>query len=393
KKFRLRTDHMALTYIQQCKNQTSRLMRWSLKIQEYEFSIEHVKGHMNAADMLSRIYNINSISKDVINQTNKNEILREYHNMLGHGSPSNMNFNIRKNYNWPGLTKDIQTFCDKCLICQKEGYEAINTKNKVIETKETDELWEIDLIGPIGNGKNKGYVVIIIDHFSKWVSTEIITNKTDSMVLDVINKAMLVNGKCPKRILVDCGKEFENDMLKEMVQKKNIKLDFASPKHHKTTGAVERVIKTFRNKLRKICEFKQENWKKYVEKTTFAINTSYHRAIRTSPYILKFGKMPRLEVDEKNKVTVKVEDKEKLLETIRKYREKYNKTIEKGRRKRSIEFKDGEKVLLFRKANNKMQANWIPGYRIIKRINHDAYQIRKGNRLIRANKIHLKRQV
>ncbi|KRH92791.1 LTR retrotransposon, partial [Pseudoloma neurophilia] len=38
KKFRLRTDHMALTYIQQCKNQTSRLMRWSLKIQEYEFS-------------------------------------------------------------------------------------------------------------------------------------------------------------------------------------------------------------------------------------------------------------------------------------------------------------------------------------------------------------------
>lgn len=46
-KFTLETDNMALTHINKIKFTISRLYRWSLLIQEYNFEISHRKGKLN----------------------------------------------------------------------------------------------------------------------------------------------------------------------------------------------------------------------------------------------------------------------------------------------------------------------------------------------------------
>ena len=49
------TDNKALTYIQKCQLTKSRIIRWILAIQEYDFDIIHCKGKDNiVADILSR---------------------------------------------------------------------------------------------------------------------------------------------------------------------------------------------------------------------------------------------------------------------------------------------------------------------------------------------------
>lgn len=60
RKFIIQTDHQALVWLKNCKDPSSRLMRWRLKLEEYEYDIHYVKGKENsAADSLSRkIYNI-----------------------------------------------------------------------------------------------------------------------------------------------------------------------------------------------------------------------------------------------------------------------------------------------------------------------------------------------
>lgn len=59
RKFLIRTDHQALKWLQNCKDPSSRLMRWRLKLEEYEYDIEYTKGKDNtAADTLSRIHAI-----------------------------------------------------------------------------------------------------------------------------------------------------------------------------------------------------------------------------------------------------------------------------------------------------------------------------------------------
>lgn len=56
RKFILRTDHKALIWLTKLKEPNQRLTRWKLKLQDYDFSIEHVKGKDNyVADALSRI--------------------------------------------------------------------------------------------------------------------------------------------------------------------------------------------------------------------------------------------------------------------------------------------------------------------------------------------------
>ena len=56
KEFILLTDHRPLSYIQKCKVENSRLMLWSLFLQNYRFRIEAIKGSDNVgADYLSRL--------------------------------------------------------------------------------------------------------------------------------------------------------------------------------------------------------------------------------------------------------------------------------------------------------------------------------------------------
>jgi hypothetical protein len=55
KQFLVRTDHATLKYLQNFADQNSRLMRWSLKLSELDFVVEHRAGSkIGHVDALSR---------------------------------------------------------------------------------------------------------------------------------------------------------------------------------------------------------------------------------------------------------------------------------------------------------------------------------------------------
>ncbi len=75
RKFIIRTDHQPLTWLFRVKDPSSRLARWQLKLQEYDYSIEYVPGSENkVADCLSRIFTLQhtatelSIARKVMQQ-------------------------------------------------------------------------------------------------------------------------------------------------------------------------------------------------------------------------------------------------------------------------------------------------------------------------------------
>ncbi|XP_042145250.1 uncharacterized protein LOC121835301 [Ixodes scapularis] len=54
--FLLQTDHQPLQYINQTRHANARVMRWSLKLQEFDFRVQYIKGKENVgADYLSRL--------------------------------------------------------------------------------------------------------------------------------------------------------------------------------------------------------------------------------------------------------------------------------------------------------------------------------------------------
>ena len=57
RRFIIRTDHQALKWLHNCKDPSSRLIRWRLRLEEYNYEIEYTKGKDNtAADALSRVH-------------------------------------------------------------------------------------------------------------------------------------------------------------------------------------------------------------------------------------------------------------------------------------------------------------------------------------------------
>jgi hypothetical protein len=54
-RFHVRTDHAALTYLRKFSDQNSRLLRWSLKLSELDFTVERIPGNkISHVDALSR---------------------------------------------------------------------------------------------------------------------------------------------------------------------------------------------------------------------------------------------------------------------------------------------------------------------------------------------------
>ena len=75
-------------------------MRWALKLQEYSFEPEYIKGDTNTADWLSRVNNISEIATIkpvyVANPLLRNEIIQEYHEKTGHGSVNTVKVSSKK---------------------------------------------------------------------------------------------------------------------------------------------------------------------------------------------------------------------------------------------------------------------------------------------------------
>ncbi|KAF9761586.1 Retrovirus-related Pol polyprotein from transposon 17.6 [Nosema granulosis] len=167
KEFVLRTDHKALVYLWESKPPTSRLLRWSMLLQEYKFRISYIKGKDNVADGCKGIFckeeRISAIFKE-FSEEEKYKILRSYHKETGHGSANNMKFVIKGRYYWPGFYKDIYKLILECEFCAKAGYKICNTKNRVIETKDHNELWEIDLKGRILHDGQNYFIILAVDH-------------------------------------------------------------------------------------------------------------------------------------------------------------------------------------------------------------------------------------
>ena len=95
----------------------------------------------------------------------------------------------------------------------------------------------------------------------------------------------------------DQGKEFCNNILKEMCYYLNIKKVRTTPYHPQSNGAVERVHQTLRCMIGKLDNKRRKNWPDHLSSITHAYNSTRSQITGYSPYFLMMGRRPRLPVD------------------------------------------------------------------------------------------------
>ena len=131
---------------------------------------------------------------------------------------------------------------------------------------------------------------------------------------------------------------------------------------------------------------------KSTKTATLAVNMSFNRAIRTAPYIMKFGKIPRLEIDDK----LGTIEPKFILESQHRERDmRFNdyalKSIQKGKIELKSSLKAGDRVLIYKEPlKNKFSQKWWPGYTVKAIVQPSAYIVSDGKSELRLNKTHVK---
>ena len=124
RKFTIVTDHKPLTWVFNVKDPSSRLLRWRLKLEEYDYGGVYKPGARNTnAVALSRI-NVTEV-KPVTEK-----ILQELHELpTGGHLGMNRTFDRIKLYtSWPGMKQEIENYVKHCETCQKNKITQRKTK-------------------------------------------------------------------------------------------------------------------------------------------------------------------------------------------------------------------------------------------------------------------------
>lgn len=347
-KFTVVTDHFALLWLHKLQNPTGRLARWSVRLQQYSFVVEHRKGKFNVVpDALSRapieICTVQHISADqdkwyhnMLIKVRDNpekfpdwriekEILYKFvannHNVISnlvewkrvllkkerkaiirqlHDDPSSGHFGIFKTlsrvaetYYWPKMKADISRYVKKCHVCLSS--KASNRARAGLMGAEKKisfpfQLISVDLMGPFPRSKNGNtFLLVVADWFTKFVLLQPLRKATAKSVVNFLeNQVFLVYG-VPQIIMCDNGVQFQKEFRKLAVAYKIPKLWF-NALYHAQVNPVERVNRVVGTALRSYIGDNHRCWDEHIHKIGFAIRNSVHEVTGHTPSFLNFGR-------------------------------------------------------------------------------------------------------
>lgn len=190
RKFTIVTDHRPLTWLFNCKNQNSRLLRWRLKLEEYDYIIKYKPGNKNQVDALSR--NPHCESEQTFYYQNNLETYQQFIK-FHYENQEKLEIKIIKDNiikKYPNAFVYSTDFNDK-----NQNFEnLINIYN--LDEIRKEEIKQYDIL-PLKNNDQLTYLCFgLLNHFDKLTYNDlfyVLRNLRDQLKRDKITKIYLRN--------------------------------------------------------------------------------------------------------------------------------------------------------------------------------------------------------
>ena len=235
----------------------------------------------------------------VLPAKHKRLVYEELHGKMGHLGAERVFQLARQRVYWPYMQKDIEVYTQQTCACnaKKRPHREQFAPLQSIHSSCPMELVTIDFLKLEKSSAQHEYVLLIVDHFSRYAIGYPCKNKSALTAAKNLYNDFILKFGIPARILHDQGREFENKLFESLEKYCGLVKSRTTPYHPQTNGTVERMNSTLLKMLRVLPEVEKNRWHMSINQVLFAYNATRHDSTGFSPFYLLFGREAILPLD------------------------------------------------------------------------------------------------
>lgn len=229
----------------------------------------------------------------------RDEVLHQMHDtvMAGHLGQKKTREKTLQRFFWHGIREDINLWCMKCDVCAATKMPS-KTIRAPLGKMSTGAPWDrlgIDILGPFPvSEKGNKYILVVTDHFSKWVEIFAIPDQTAVTCAEVLLNEVIARYGCPYEILSDQGRNFESKIFSELCELLEIRKKRTSPANPRCNGQVERFNRTLVRMIKAYLKGQQLDWDRRLGCLAAAYRATVNESTGLSPNLIMLGREVRL---------------------------------------------------------------------------------------------------
>lgn len=212
----------------------------------------------------------------------KNKVLKGIHDEAGHQGQ-------KRTLYWTALAKDAKDYvqrCRHCLVSKSPEPEA-RAPLENVKTSRPLELVCIDFWSAEDSSNKFLDVLVVTDHFTKLAQAYLCPNQSAKAVAHQLNN---------NNTTISCVfMGFYG--IAEMLQVAAVEKSHTTPYHPMGNETVKKFYRTLGNMIRALPPRAKHKWPQFLRSLTLSYNATVHETTGFVPFLLMFGRIPRLPVD------------------------------------------------------------------------------------------------
>ena len=241
-------------------------------------------------------------SQIILPKSRAREVYVQLHELKisGHLGKQRTYLKIRTRYYWPGMKRDISSWCKFCKTCarSKTHYGRARSEMKPMLCGEPLDRVSLDIVGPLPETANANvFILVVTDYFTKWVEAYSLPDQKAATVADMFVSRFVVTYGVPRIVHTDRGSNFESELFSHMCELLEIRKTRTTSYHPRCDGLNERANKTLQMMLKSFVNENRDNWDDLLPYMLMAYRSTVHDSTGFSPNMLMLGREVSLPVD------------------------------------------------------------------------------------------------
>lgn len=207
----------------------------------------------------------------------------------------------------------VSDFVSVCSVCQRNKTEALHPAGLLQPLPVKSRVWSdiaMDFVESLPKVHGKSVILTVVDRFLKYVHFIALGHPytTSSVARAFFNDIVRLH-RFPESIVSDCDPVFTGNVWRDLFCRAGVQLRFSSAFHPQTDGQSEAVNKTISMYLGCTTGDRPRDWLDWLLWAEYCYNTSYHMALRTTPFMVVYeGPPPALVPYETGSASTNVAD-------------------------------------------------------------------------------------